>query len=591
MKKLAVPLLAGSLAVCACRDRSEPGPVVTAPSATTTVPAQSRPELVKIQQMAEQDGQAVARAFARLEHAATARDAPAAREAYLGLRRAWRRLLPLSSLLEYAATIEPDSDEADEVPADLGLKPLGKAVTAEPPNWDALGSSLRRTSPAARLAPSEPRAIALSLPKLADALSRAVFHWGVMLDGSAADTPDEQRIDVIDGGRALLVYVGEVSALAGGPERLSKAGARFDAWLGANEKSPRITGKLDGLLSSAELGAALRTALAARGATVLPPFAPRRPTQADLFAEPVSVATFPRLPGAAPDGQLAALGKRLFGDVRLSRDRTLSCASCHREGAALSAGRVRPKRFDHKPVARDVPGLLNVAYEPMLLWDGRASTLARQAEIAVTEEMGGDFRAIASELSRDAELAKALPTGLTQDTITKALEAHQRTLISDDSPFDRYVRGDRNALSAAQLRGFDLYYGEARCSRCHRLPLTSGTEAPRFTRAETAAIGVPRRPGVREIDPDPGRGAIERREAERHRFKVPSLRNLPKTAPYFHNGSFRTLDEVVDFYVAGAGEGLGIAPAAFDEDARAFTVTPEERRALLDFLTRGLSER
>ncbi|MBI3203597.1 MAG: hypothetical protein HYZ29_18810 [Myxococcales bacterium] len=591
MKKLVTHLFVGVLALGACRERTEPQPVVTPPSPNARTPAPISPELAKIQSMATRDGGAVTRAFGELEQAAAAKDAAMAREAYLGLRRAWRRLLPLSALLEYAATLEPESDEADEVPSDLGLSPLAEAALAEPPKWDALGKSLRRTSPAARLAASEPGAITLSLPKLADALSRAVFRWGEMLDGSAAETQDEQRIDVIDGGRALLVYAGEVSALTGEPEPLGRARARFDAWLGEREKSPRVTAKLDGLLASAELGAALRSALAGKGAVVLPPFAPRRPTQKDLFAEPVSVATFPRLPGAAPDESLARLGKRLFSDARLSRNGKLSCASCHRDGAALSSGQTRPKRFDGQSVPRDVPSLMNVAYEPMLFWDGRASSLTRQAEIAIAEDMGGDFEVIVRELSRDPELGKAFPGGVTKDAIGKALEAHQRTLISDDAPFDRYVRGSHEALSPDELRGFDLFYGEARCSRCHRLPLTSGASPPRFTRAEVAAIGVPIRPGARQLDPDLGRGGVVKQDSARHAFKIPTLRNLDRTAPYFHHGGFHTLQQVVDFYVAGAGAGLGIAPTAFDPDARAFTLSPDDRRALLKFLTRSLSAR
>ena len=590
MRKLAVQLLVGSLAVGACRDRAEPQPPVDRSAFATPAPAPAAPELSKIRRIAERDGRLVREIFERLEGASRAKDAASARLAYLELRRAWRRLLPLAAMLTYAGTLEPESDEADEVPEDLGLRPIAGALATDPPKWEVLAQSLHRTGPASKLAPNEPRTISLSLPKLAHSLTQAVFHWGVLLDGSGAESSEESRIDAIDGGRALLEYTDEVRALTGGSKRLSNAVARFDAWLAAREKEGRIAEKLDGLMASGELGAALRLEFAQKGAVVLPAFAPRRPTEAALFAEPVSPATFPRLPGAAPDERQAALGKRLFGDARLSKDRTLSCASCHRESAALSSGPTRPRRFDGKSVVRDVPTLFNVAYEPMLFWDGRASTLTRQTELAVEQDMGGDWAVIVDRLRDDAEVTAALPGGVTKEAITRALAAHQRTLQSDDAPFDRYVRGDRAALGASELRGFDIFYGEARCSRCHRLPLTSGAAPPRFTKAEVAVIGVPKRPGTRELDPDLGRGGLETQTTGRHAFKVPSLRNLPRTAPYFHNGAFRTLEEVVDFYAAGAGEGLGIAPPNFDPDVRAFALSKADRRALLSFLSRGLND-
>ncbi len=584
-------LVAACLVLSACRapeERHTPG---TASSPKSTAPA----EPDGIRRLAIADAESVAKELERIERAAKARDAREARLAYLELRRAWRRLLPIATLLTHSSTLEPP-DEADEFPADLGLAPLAAALHEEPPAWEALERSLSRTKPASLLAPGEAKTLSLRAHKLADALNRGVFRWGTLLDGSAGESREEARIDALEGGRALVRYSREVAKLAADPAALERATTGFERWLDAREAAPAapLDDKLEGLAKSAELGAELRGLFAARGTVLPPPFAPRHATAREPYAERVSVATFPRLPGAAPDPRRAELGKLVFHDKRLSKNGKLSCASCHREAQGFSAGRERPRRFDGRRLERDVPGLLNIAYEPMFFWDGRASTLARQVEIAVESDMGGSWPEIVTRVAGDAELVRRFrelyPDGPTQASLVDALAELERTLIADDTPFDRYVRGDRKALGPEELAGFDVFFGEARCSRCHRLPLTSGAEPPRFTRAELTAIGVPARPGARTLDADRGRGAVTGRAEHEHAFKVPALRRLSRTAPYFHNGGFGTLEEVVDFYAKGSGQGLGIAPKTFDADARSFELTPERRRALLAFLRRGLDD-
>jgi cytochrome c peroxidase len=544
---------------------------------------------------------AIPKAFARLEHAGKRKDRAAAWSAYLELRGAWRALLPIGELLTYSSQLEPD-DEPDEVPTDLGLRALGEALQAKPPDFARLGRALDLTRPATRLAESEARVMVLAPAGVANAASRGVFAWGAMLDGSRAESREEARIDALQGGRALSDHAARVLGLGGGtghPEqRLRRARAAFDGWLDALEKAAPdtpIRDKLSGLLLSAELGGALRGFWAARGAVVPPPFLPRRRARPSEPEEPVSVATFPRLPGPEPRADRAALGRALFFDTRLSENGRASCATCHVARHALSAGPTRPRGVDGRPVTRDVPGLWNVAFDPMFFWDARASTLERQVTLAVERDLSGHWPDIVDRLSRDAELSAnakaAFPEGVTERSVREALSELERTLVSDETPFDRRVRGDTEALSAEALRGFDLYFGEARCSRCHRLPLTSGTEPPRFTRGEVGALGVPTAPGKKELDPDRGRGGVTQRPEHAHAFKVPTLRNLALTAPYFHHGGFRTLEEVVDFYEKGAGKGLDIAPPSFDMDARAFELSPAERKALLVFLRESLLDR
>ncbi|MBX3130535.1 MAG: hypothetical protein KF718_27705 [Polyangiaceae bacterium] len=589
-----------ALAATSCRsspERHDAGSAGAAASASAAVAAREASPLERaLRPVLTGEAEAVVSAFSRLQAEATRRDRDAAWAAYLELRRAWRRLLPLSALFTYGSQLEPPQDEPEEVPAELGLAALRDALLASPPDFDALDAALTRTRPAVAVAPSEARVMALREPEIALALSRGVFRWGQILDGSLCESLEEERIDAVDGGRALVAAARRVRDAAVGreaaPDGLLDAVTAFDAWLDAQPPKSRLTNKLRGLMLSGRLGAELRKLLAARGAAVPAPYLAARPSAEVAHEEPISVAVFPRLRGAPPRADRAALGRALFFDERLSRDATMSCASCHRASHALSSGPVRPRAADGSALARDVPGLWNVAFEPMFFWDGRASTLERQIELAVERDLQGRWPEILARLSKDAELTARMRAafGVEVDaaSVKTALGEFERTLVLADTPFERFVRGDEAALGAEELRGFDVLFGHARCTRCHRLPLTSGALPPRFTRSEVSALGVPAGPGVARLDPDRGRGAITGLDRDAHAFKTPTLRNLALTAPYFHNGAFRTLEQVVDFYRDGSGPGLGVGPASFDPDARAFELSAAERRALLAFLRRGL---
>lgn len=602
MSALARVLLAVTLSAVAC-DSSRAGQTsVTAAPSASVGPAPTRPPAALergLRSAVVRDAAEISRAFARLKAAEQARDRASAWRAYLELRTAWRKLLPFADLMTYAALLEPPRGEPDEVPTDVGLRAIADALRDEPPDFARLGRVLERTAPAALRAERDAQVINLDVRGVAVATSRGVFEWGRMLDGSLGESAEEARLDAWVGAHALLDHAERLRAQsndAPGRQRLGAAMRRFRSWLESQksaEGAAPIGDKLAGLRASGELGAALRGLLAVQGGSAPAPYPPRRRTTAQESDEPVSIATFPRLPGPAVDPARAALGRALFGDKRLSANGRMSCATCHRAEHALSAGAKRPRAADGSALARDVPSLWNVAYEPMFFWDGRASTLDRQVEIAVERDMGGRWPEIVERLSKDETFVRKMkavfPEGVTAKSVRAVLAEHERTLIADDTPFDRAVRGE-GALTELQRRGFDLFFGPARCSRCHRLPLTTGAEPPRFSRAELSAIGVPTAPDHRRLDPDRGRGAISGRALEEHAFKVPSLRNLKRTAPYFHNGAFRTLEQVVDFYAKGSGQGLGIAPATFDPDARAFELSADDRRALLAFLRDALSD-
>ena len=576
--RLAAIALALSFAL-ACRSEAP------SPAETDARPAPARREPAR--ELALERAAELERVAAALAREVRARRRDAAIANCIVTRRAWRRIEPLARLLApvAASQIDPEADEPDEIPRRTGLRVLADALASEPPDWALALDAATLMENSAKLAKRELATASWDARRQTTALSRAIFEWGRRLDGSRAESDAELSVDVLDGGRSLLDW----SALLG-PE-VKAAGGDLSRWI--DRHGARPADKLAALAASGRLGAAVRGAAIRLGTRApAPPFLPLRRTRAREWEEPVHVATFPALLGAPPRPDRIRLGAALFFDGRLSKNGKMSCASCHRVESALAAGTRRPLSMSGGPVPRDVPSLWNTAYEPMHFWDGRASTLADQVRIAVEHDMGGDWRAIVARLSEDEEVVadfrRAYRDGLVAENVRDALGAFERTLIDDSTPFDRYVRGDTSALDAEQLRGFDVYFGKSRCSRCHRLPLTSGTIPPRFTRAEASAIGVPTSARSRKLDPDRGRGAAVKDAAMEHAFKVPSLRNLDRTAPYFHNGSFRTLEEVVDFYEKGSGPALGIQLDSFDPDARAFELTDEERRALIAFLREGL---
>lgn len=279
----------------------------------------------------------------------------------------------------------------------------------------------------------------------------------------------------------------------------------------------------------------------------------------------------------------ADLGRLLFFDPVLSDENDLSCAHCHHpdygfaDGLSVAVGRgaegAGPNRRGGVELERNTPSLWNVAYRQFLFWDGREESLEEQALVPLThaDEMGSaDTDALLSELAAIPEYQEQFDAvfedGLTLDNVKRALAAFQRTLISDDSPFDHYAAGNVNALTPQQRRGLALFRsGATRCFECHA--------APTFATETFRVVGVP--------DDDPGRGAVAD-DAPEGAFRVPALRNVALTAPYMHDGSLATLEAVVDFYAEGAGRAHGADNV--DPFVVGFDLSPQERADLVAFL-------
>lgn len=289
-----------------------------------------------------------------------------------------------------------------------------------------------------------------------------------------------------------------------------------------------------------------------------------------------------------------ALGKRLFYDPILSGTGKRSCASCHQPQKALTDGLVKSSSIDgKKQLLRNTPTLLNAGLQPGLFYDNRVSYLEDQATDVINnaDEMHGSLPAAIKRLSADAPYAalfkKAFSQGkdaVTDYNLRNALGSYIRSLTSLNSPFDKYMRGDRTQLSTAEVNGFNLFMGKAKCATCHFTPLFNGTVPPNFTTIETEVIGVPAVAGKLGIDTDKGKYELRKIELYKYAFRTPTVRNIALTAPYMHNGVFKTLEEVVDFYNKGgglsAGANLSNLTLPFDE----LKLTPQEQKDIVAFM-------
>lgn len=236
------------------------------------------------------------------------------------------------------------------------------------------------------------------------------------------------------------------------------------------------------------------------------------------------------------------LGKRLFFDTILSEDRTISCASCHKPELAFADTLSFSPGVHGIPAERNTPSAMNLAGRLQLFWDGRASSLEMQAlgPISSPTEMNLPIAEAVSRLQGDAYYSKAFRklyrTNVTEKQLAEVLAAFERTLETSQTPYDRYINGDNTAMTPSAIRGRNLFIGKANCANCH-----SGED---FTADRYKNIGLY---DGRTLT-DPGRFGIVRDSSYLGHFKVPGLRNVAITPPYMHNGMFKTLRDVIQYY-------------------------------------------
>ena len=288
----------------------------------------------------------------------------------------------------------------------------------------------------------------------------------------------------------------------------------------------------------------------------------------------------------------ALLGKKLFNEKQLSRRNDRSCATCHNPEKAFTDGLPKSMSLANTFLDRNTPSLNYSAFQHGQFWDMRREDLEGQSSDVITnkEEMHGDLNEIIKKINADQEyLARFKKIYKTPKAevwqLQNALASYIRSMPKFSSDFDEYMRGNRNALTEDQKQGFNIFVGKAKCATCHFIPLFNGTVPPRYSKTEQEILGIGEDGTHKKADSDPGRGKFHETVAFlQQSFKTPTLRNIEKTAPYMHNGGYRTLEEVMDFYNKGGGKGIGfkIENQTLPEDP--LNLTPKETSQVIQFM-------
>lgn len=295
------------------------------------------------------------------------------------------------------------------------------------------------------------------------------------------------------------------------------------------------------------------------------------------------------------------LGKKLFFDRRLSGDGTMSCATCHMPELAFTDGQDISLSYPTTKNWRNSPTLINAAFYKFLFHDGRVRTLEDQALFPMMSafEMNKNLDYLEEQIRVVPEYVdsfkKVFGGEVTRERIAMAIAAFERTLISLNSPLDRHLSGDRNALSGEAKKGFELFVGKGKCADCHHGANLSDDkfyalhvpenpvllDDPRVTATMRFVAKVYHYKEYRNLTEDPGRYLITKDKKDWKAFRTPTLREISKTAPYMHNGVFKTLDEVIDFFDQGGGKGNRVL--------KPLGLSSDEKRALKAFLTEALT--
>lgn len=272
------------------------------------------------------------------------------------------------------------------------------------------------------------------------------------------------------------------------------------------------------------------------------------------------------------------LGKQLFFDKRLSIDDTVSCSSCHDPKHGWSNNDRFATGFKGQQGGRSAPTVLNSGYFYFQFWDGRAKHVEGQAlgPIENPIEMAMPLTQVVEKLNKiegyKKQFQEVFNTDVTSENIAKAVGAFERTINSGNAPYDQFKAGDEDALSAAAKRGMDVFFNKANCSSCH--------SGPHFADGGFHNIGV----GMDAEKPDLGRFTQTDLVGDKGSFKTPTLRDIARTAPYMHDGSIATLEDVVEYYNKG-----GIKNEFLDEELFALKLSDQQKKDLVTFLKEGLA--
>src|SRR5919206_2010256 len=294
---------------------------------------------------------------------------------------------------------------------------------------------------------------------------------------------------------------------------------------------------------------------------------------------PAQLAGYEAMP-IPPDNPMTpekvALGRQLFFDERLSFDGSRSCYSCHVCEHGLTDGLPRAIGAGNKQLTRSSPTLWNIGFHSEFYWDGRSGSLEKQALAAWTGgNMGANADEIVAKLNAlqdyKTQFQKVFQSDATPDNVVKAIAAYERTIISGNTAWDRWKAGDKTAISQSAYRGWNIFQA-IKCNNCH--------DGVLFTDQQYHNIGI----GMDQQTPDVGRFTVTNKPEDTGAFKTPTLRDIAKSAPYFHDGSAKTLEEAVDIMLAGGKPNQYLDK----KNLEAHKLLPEQREDVLNFL-RSLS--
>jgi len=268
------------------------------------------------------------------------------------------------------------------------------------------------------------------------------------------------------------------------------------------------------------------------------------------------------------------LGKKLFFDKKLSGDNTKSCGSCHIQKLGWADGKRKAIGHRQKELSRNTPSIINSGYFKTQFWDGRAKSLEEQALAPIQSpvELNQDLDSLMNELREESEYVDMFKkafgeSGITKDNLAKAIATFERTIVSKVSAYDRYWQGDKDAMSSEAIRGMKLFFGKAKCSICHNGPL--------FTDHQFHNIGL----ADDSKENAKGRNKVTGEPFHKGAYKTPGLRDVTLSAPYMHDGSSKTLQDVIEFYDKGGALSKNKSPFISP-----IGLTSREKNELFEFL-------
>jgi cytochrome c peroxidase len=293
---------------------------------------------------------------------------------------------------------------------------------------------------------------------------------------------------------------------------------------------------------------------------------------------PLGLEPLPYPADNVPSESKIALGRKLFFDPMLSGDNTISCSTCHDPEKGWADGKVVAEGIGNQKGKRNTISIVNSAYSRRYFWDGRAKSLEAQSLIPIftAHEMGLESEAeLLLRVSEHHEypglFADSFEDGVTMPNIAKAIASFERTILLGDTPYDRYQSGDKSALSESAVRGMKIFFNDRRgnCAGCHAAPL--------FSDMQFYNTGI----GVNEPEPDLG-FHVTMGWGFKSAFRTPSLRGIIDTAPYMHDGSLETLEDVVDYYNRGGNRNPNI-----DAGVKRLRLSKQNKTDLVAFLREG----